>query len=466
MERSKEYKNEYNSITNEVSTDKKVDEILISELRNLVSDDTVSLEAIEALVERGKDELRRKDILEKHKPKPKLLKKGLWYTRIDGKQVTAKTLEALEEKIISHYDKKVTSINSIFDNFLRWRKIAVSHNTWMIDIRTHEKYIKDSKLGTMSLKKITLTDAEEFLMHCKKIKPDMKRKYWDNQILATLNAMFRYMIIHQMRKDNPFEHLYIGKDFFDPPKKLLDKDKVFSAEEQQAVMAIAYEYAAKNQDISALGINLLFCTGIRIGELCALRWKDLENQKLLHVQRELVINRDENGKCDGHKVLEHCKSPAGDRKIPLNSQAKEILMRVRHINEEFGYPVGEDDFIFSRRYRGELTCCSERSFFTKLKRYCEKAGMEVAKSPHDIRRTVITNLYCAGMNPKAIQRYAGHSTLEQTLDYVKFIDDKIDEDAEFYELLGSSQKSNISPFIPRSTRGPQDFGHNKKLEAL
>lgn len=49
--------------------------------------------------------------------------------------------------------------------------------------------------------------------------------------------------------------------------------------------------------------------------------------------------------------------------------------------------------------------------------------MSVIKSPHDMRRTVLTNLYIAGMNLKKIQEYAGHTTLRQTMDYLRIPDD-------------------------------------------
>ncbi len=50
--------------------------------------------------------------------------------------------------------------------------------------------------------------------------------------------------------------------------------------------------------------------------------------------------------------------------------------------------------------------------------------MENSKSPHDVRRTALTNMYRAGMALTAVQKYAGHSTLRQTLDYLKLQDDE------------------------------------------
>ncbi|MBQ1488776.1 MAG: hypothetical protein IIZ41_08470, partial [Lachnospiraceae bacterium] len=77
-------------------------------------------------------------------------------------------------------------------------------------------------------------------------------------------------------------------------------------------------------------------------------------------------------------------------------------------------------------YKGQITFCTQRSFYNRLANYCKVSGMSVVKSMHDIRRTVITRMYHKiiksenkDANLKALQKFAGHSTLQQTLEYVK-----------------------------------------------
>ena len=71
--------------------------------------------------------------------------------------------------------------------------------------------------------------------------------------------------------------------------------------------------------------------------------------------------------------------------------------------------------------------------------------MEVIKSPHDIRRTVLTNLYSVGMPLKKIQEYAGHSSLKQTMDYIRVSDDDYDI-SQFLNTLSEGDDSNIISF--------------------
>ena len=66
-----------------------------------------------------------------------------------------------------------------------------------------------------------------------------------------------------------------------------------------------------------------------------------------------------------------------------------------------------------------------------------QAGMSEAKSLHDIRRTVLTNLYYAGMPLKDIQKFAGHTSLQQTMDYIKIKEDDIST-LSYLEALSTS----------------------------
>ena len=108
--------------------------------------------------------------------------------------------------------------------------------------------------------------------------------------------------------------------------------------------------------------------------------------------------------------------------------------KIKSINIDKNYPVGMQDYIFIRKFKGELTFCTSRCFDSSLRKYCSKSNMEVIKSPHDIRRTVLTNLYMNGMPLKKIQEYAGHSSLKQTMEYIRIVNDDGDIQ-EYLEML-------------------------------
>ena len=368
----------------------------------------------------------KEDILKQHKSKITQLPNGRYFTRLGGKKIERTRKSDLEKEIILYYTGLNLTIHSTFENYLVRRKTNVRPTTWSKDIRIYNQFIKGSELDSKPIKEISVKDAYTFLNHCKEVKPDIKKKYW-NTIDCTLSSLFRFFAEEGIRYDNPFDNIIINQDFFTPALKTKEEDRVFSRNEQANIFEISQKDAELNRDIIALGIQLLFYLGIRIGELCALVWGDIENVVYLHIQREIGIKIDENGKACGHEILDHCKSPAGNRRLRLNEDALRILMQIKTFNQANGFPTGPNDYIFIRRYRKEITYCTERSFFGRLENYCKKAGMTVKKSPHDIRRTVITNLFKAGMDLKKLQKFAGHSSLKMTLDYINQMADDEDD---------------------------------------
>lgn len=391
-------------------------------------------------------QLKRKEILKQHKAKISYNEKEHhWYTRINGKKIKRKNLDDLEDVIIEHYilNQQHTLI-SIFPDFLERRKLEVSSRTWMKDIRYFEIYLKDSDLGNKVISELTLNDGYDFLKLCLKRKPDMTKKYWNN-VNGFLNKMFQYSIDMDYRQNNPFKHLKPMKDLFRKTQKTRDGDTVFSRSEQVAIITSAEKDSAKTNKAEPLGIVLLFMLGLRDGELCAIKWSDIEetiNGKYIHIQRELVANINNDGKAEGFTILEHCKTPAGDRRLLLNSKAIEILKRIKVINNSNNLPTSLNDFIFLRVYNKEITFCTPRSFDPRLRKYCKQANMDIIKSPHDIRRTVLTNLYMAHMPLKKIQEYAGHSSLKQTMDYIRITDDDMDM-MQYLNTLSNESLENV-----------------------
>jgi integrase len=357
----------------------------------------------------------------------------------------------LEQYIINTVTKKTYTLSSIFEDFLIIRKDNVAATSWRKDLRHFNTFIVGSSITDILLKDLTLVDGYQFFNYCKKLKPEMKRKYWNN-IIGTLNCMFQYAINECLIDTNPFANMKLNQNQFTAATKTKDSDTIFSAKEQIKVCNLALLDSRSKGTTLPLGIILLFNLGLRIGELCALKWMDIETNykgKFIHIQREMVDDVDDEGKSKGKIVLEHCKSPAGDRRLLLNTMSIKLLNQIKQMNKVEGFPTTDDDFIFLRFDKGNIILCTDRCFTSRLVTYCKKSGMKVNKSPHDIRRTTLTNLFRAGMSLKAIQAYAGHSTLKQTMDYIRVSDD--DDIMQYLEAL-SEPNTNMIPFkLPNYT---------------
>lgn len=408
----------------------------------------ISPESLDSLVERIKEDMKRKEILDKHKPVIKQLSSGRWYTRIDGKRVERTDRKVLEDVVYKYYTKPKDTINTIYPSFIECRKFEVKPTTWEKDMLYYDMYIKDSPISDIPIERLGIDDGYRFLKHCFKIKPEMKKMYWRN-LIGCLNQMMKYAINRNMIIRNPFEHLKPDSDLFAPETKTRDGDSVFTREEQRKVCKLAGDDADATISSIPLGILLLFNLGLRDGELCALKWGDIEDGmkgQYIHIQREMVANVNEDGNTCGVRILPHCKTKAGDRRLQISNTVSHIFDRIKTCNSNNGLPVGNDDFVFLRVRKGQIDNCTSRCFDARLRKYCRQAGMEVIKSPHDIRRTVLTNLYMMGMPLKKIQVFAGHSSVQQTMDYIRISDDNDDVIAYLDKLSEIRQEGNIVRF--------------------
>lgn len=417
-------------------------------LTDALNNGTLTFEALEALTERAEEMKKRKESLSLHKTPIKQLPSGRWYTRIDGKKIEKKDRKAVEDAVIASLKTKELTLVSIFDEYMDIRKHEVSPRTWTKDLYYYEAYFVGSELGKKPISELTLKDGFDWADHCKSVYPEMKRRYWTN-LRGTLRGLIEHSIKNGYITDDPFRYLKLKKEFFVPKTATREEDTVFSTEEQHLVCIIAKEDSDNTRTAEPLGILILFLVGIRDGELCGLKWGDISEdrfgRKTLHIQRQVVDNYDSNGKRSGFTLVEHPKTSAGDRRLQLSENALSVFRAVKSLNEARGISTEDDDFIFVRILKGEHLMCTPRSFDPRLRRYCKLAGMEVIKSPHDARRTALTRLYTSGMPLKKIQAYAGHSSLQQTLDYLRITDDDIDL-SSYLDSMSPGPSGNIVSF--------------------
>lgn len=368
--------------------------------------------------EKVEEIMKRSQIIIQYGNDIKQIKDGRYHIRYKGRQIFKKTYDLVVDEILKRENKEgVRTLDSISEAFFEYRFTNSSSGTYGKDISNYANFIKDTELATKDMTKIILNDGVKWANNCLKIKPDMKEKYFKN-VRGTLNQMFKFSISNNWISQNPIESISIHKDHLTPKAKHSDSELVFEDWERKEVCRLAYEDSRKTKSAVPLAIPLLFLVGIRDGELCALKWRDIE-QRGLHIQAEMIEQRDVDGKFKGYKYVGHTKTAAGDRIIPMSGEVSKILKQIKDLNITNGFPVNQDDFIFLRKYKNEVCECTTRSFESRIKKYCRQAGMEILKSQHDARRTFATNLFYKKMNVKDIQALMGHESVEQTLDYIK-----------------------------------------------
>lgn len=162
--------------------------------------------------------------------------------------------------------------------------------------------------------------------------------------------------------------------------------------------------------------------GMRLGELLALRWTDVNmhgKAPALHIRATLrYVNADTY-------FFEQPKTAKSRRRIRLSAVELEALRRhrARQLEERLAAgPVWRDEDLVFCTPIGRAICgnhLSGRDFQSLLKR----AGLPRIRF-HDLRHTCATLLLRQDINPKKVQELLGHSTAAMTLDrYSHFLPD-------------------------------------------
>lgn len=185
--------------------------------------------------------------------------------------------------------------------------------------------------------------------------------------------------------------------------------------------------------ISHLTIPLLFLTGMRIGEIVALKYEDITDNSILIRRTEVndyIFNKEENVFVyNGKKVEDHAKTDRGERSIPLTAGAKQIIDMVENTSMRYNYY--DNGYIFCPASKRIVSNTIDH----KIYQYCEDLGMP-KKSAHKIRKTYISQMINGGIDLDTVCRVSGHVDLKTTLQsYYYCLERKEDVHEKFEEMF-------------------------------
>lgn len=344
--------------------------------------------------------------------------KGRWQTFIKDEEkgrrkVSAATEEGLYEKLYEHYFHQVEAtmeslysdwINRRYEEGINIRTVRRNENHW-------NKYYQGHPVTKKPLQKITVDDIESFFHGA------IRNMGMTTKELANMKFIFVDMMKLAKRKKliswNPFQEVEIKTTACKPPTKKKDTSRIYLPEEKQKVFVALNEELRHRPHVTDMyAVFLLFKLGLRIGELVALQWEDIDFlNREIHIHRmESIVQKGEVA-CTGIVEYTKKKSLYGDRFLPLGEYEIELFQKVRQVNEMYGY--FDRGFVFC----DENGRTNIRSIDNLIRKVCNMAGME-EKSAHDIRRTVASELFCKGVSVEIIRDYLGHADIKTTFTYI------------------------------------------------
>ncbi len=171
-------------------------------------------------------------------------------------------------------------------------------------------------------------------------------------------------------------------------------------------------------------IFLALATGVRRGELLALRWSDLD----LDRGSLTVAQAIEQTKAGGLR-FKPPKTKRSRRVIALSPSVVDLLRvhKVQQARERLALGLGKDDLglVFTRL---DGSIINPRNFTKKFSRLVAQAEVRLI-SLHGLRHTHITDLLRAGVHPKIASERAGHASVAITMDIYSHAVPGLQEDA-------------------------------------
>lgn len=163
---------------------------------------------------------------------------------------------------------------------------------------------------------------------------------------------------------------------------------------------------AMHSDMSDLGILLCLYTGLRIGEICALQWGDIDLiGNVIHVRKTLTrIQNPDGGKPKTVVIIETPKSKKSIRDIPIPTFMLERLAEIKDHHRN-------DDYFLT----GTQKYTEPRSYSSRYKSYLRRVGVSY-KNFHVLRHTFATECIRLGIDVKTVSVLLGHSSVKITLE--------------------------------------------------
>ena len=159
------------------------------------------------------------------------------------------------------------------------------------------------------------------------------------------------------------------------------------------------------ENITSKNIGLLIAlySRIRIGELCALQWKDIDfkTHKLIiskTIQRIYIKDKEKN---TSKVIISTPKTINANREIPINKDFVEILKQIRS---------NQDNYILSNDYK-YIEPRTYRKYFNKVLKQLKIKQFNF----HSLRHTFATNCISLGCDYKTVSELLGHANVNITL---------------------------------------------------
>ena len=280
--------------------------------------------------------------------------------------------------------------------------------TWLLE---KKDYIKEStyanysnnifnhiipKLGNYYLNELNHKVIQDFLLELSKNGRKDNTGGLAEKTIKDITIIIKGSIKKGINEDK-IKHIELTFNY--PKDNKENKLYVLTKREQNKIT----NYILENINSRNIGLLISLYSGIRIGELCALRWEDVDFKKnCLTINKTIqrVYIKDKN-KNISKVIITTPKTKNANREIPINKDFLEILKKVKSDKKHY-ILTGNEKYIEPRTYRKYFNKVLDE---LKIKHF----------NFHSLRHTFATNCISLGVDYKTVSELLGHANVNITL---------------------------------------------------
>ena len=246
-----------------------------------------------------------------------------------------------------------------------------------------------------------------------------------SKIFEFIKNSYSYALDDGIVKTNPCND--VNKNRF---KSNVAKKKIIIYTKDEIVKIInEIDTNNKRYSLNVYAIPILLFTGLRVGEVLALRKSDIDlDSGIIYIKSSLIYTR-------GGSVRDFCittpKTHSSIRQVPISNNARKYIIKLYYANDS-EYLITTQNGNFLR----------DRNLSRTFSRLCKRIGVRY-KGLHSLRHTFATNLILKGLDINIVSKILGHSKTSMTLDvYTHILDDIVLQSysggtIDFLEIYGA-----------------------------
>lgn len=358
-------------------------------------------------------------------------KTGLWRCEITlgydennkriKKTISSRSLDELHKKINDLKflnDRKLlaepqnTTISDWLDFWLEtYKKPAVKPTTYDMYRNAVDTYLRPA-FGHYKLDKLNTITIQKFINDVSKSGKSGNPLSQSSikKIMLTLSQAYEQAVKLNMLYQNPCDNIIL-------PKTEKRKAVAFTEEEQQRFLS----HCTFDTTYDCLFI-FAFNTGMRMGELFALTWDDIDfDNEIIKVNKNLTVvsDYDDNSTTKTKTLINSTKTESSKREIPMTKQALQALKAQKERNSN------DSVFVF---YSNNNTPLMKRNVYRAFEKLIAQSDITSPVTFHSIRHSFATRLLERGADIKTVSTLLGHHSIQITLDIYSHVSNNLKKD--------------------------------------